>query len=163
MAAKPMSNIFKLCHKLSSHKTQQTELSMAKTWQRVYRNTQSDEGLNYLLKLRKRALSNDSSLLSNTAKYDLEGYDFLAPVTIMLMGPPNAGKSTFFNYLVGEQRALISEIAGTTRDTITATLQFGGHEVLLMDTAGLREEPSQKVSRLLMIASKPKARNWSKT
>lgn len=55
---------------------------------------------------------------------------------IVLAGLPNAGKSTLFNCLIGQQRAIVSPIAGTTRDYLTATLRLESLEVELIDTAG---------------------------
>lgn len=58
---------------------------------------------------------------------------------VVLAGLPNAGKSTLFNLLAGESRAIVSEQAGTTRDAVTARVIFGNTEVELVDTAGLEE------------------------
>jgi tRNA modification GTPase len=58
---------------------------------------------------------------------------------VVLAGPPNAGKSSLFNALLGSDRALVTEIAGTTRDAIEAHTSFLGWPVRLVDTAGLRE------------------------
>ncbi len=55
---------------------------------------------------------------------------------VVLAGLPNAGKSTLFNRLIGQQKAIISPIAGTTRDYLTATLPLDSIEVELIDTAG---------------------------
>ncbi|MBW3542310.1 MAG: tRNA modification GTPase [Planctomycetes bacterium] len=55
---------------------------------------------------------------------------------IVLAGVPNAGKSTLFNSLVGRDAALVSHVAGTTRDYLSATLQWHGLEIELVDTAG---------------------------
>jgi tRNA modification GTPase len=55
---------------------------------------------------------------------------------VVLAGLPNAGKSTLFNRLIGQQKAIVSPIAGTTRDYLTATLPLGSMEVELIDTAG---------------------------
>ncbi|MFK7736840.1 MAG: tRNA uridine-5-carboxymethylaminomethyl(34) synthesis GTPase MnmE [Pirellulaceae bacterium] len=58
---------------------------------------------------------------------------------VVLTGLPNAGKSTLFNHLVGSDRAIVSAIAGTTRDTIERRVNLAGTEVTLTDTAGLEE------------------------
>ena len=58
---------------------------------------------------------------------------------IALTGEPNAGKSSLFNALVGRDAAIVTPIAGTTRDVIEASLVLGGRKVLIADTAGLRE------------------------
>ena len=58
-------------------------------------------------------------------------------VTVAIAGRPNVGKSTLLNRLAGEDRAMVSEIAGTTRDTIEATANIGGAIYRFVDTAGL--------------------------
>ncbi|MEX2573814.1 MAG: tRNA uridine-5-carboxymethylaminomethyl(34) synthesis GTPase MnmE [Balneolaceae bacterium] len=60
-------------------------------------------------------------------------------VKTVFIGRPNAGKSTLLNTLVGKDRAIVTEIAGTTRDTIDADWSYGGLLFTLTDTAGLRE------------------------
>ncbi len=59
-------------------------------------------------------------------------------VTVVLGGPANAGKSTLFNHLLGTDRALVSELAGTTRDVLHAQIAIEGLPIELIDTAGLR-------------------------
>jgi tRNA modification GTPase len=58
---------------------------------------------------------------------------------VAILGRPNAGKSTLFNALVGSDRAIVTEIPGTTRDTLEATIDLAGIPVAIIDTAGLRE------------------------
>lgn len=60
-------------------------------------------------------------------------------IKTVLIGRPNAGKSTLLNTLVGSDRAIVTEIAGTTRDTIDADWSYDGLLFKLIDTAGLRE------------------------
>ena len=59
-------------------------------------------------------------------------------VSAAIVGPPNAGKSSLLNALLGEERALVSEEAGTTRDTIEESIAIEGVPVRLVDTAGIR-------------------------
>jgi tRNA modification GTPase len=58
---------------------------------------------------------------------------------VVVAGPPNAGKSSLFNSLVGKSRAIVTEIPGTTRDAIEAVIESGRYSLRLVDTAGLRE------------------------
>jgi tRNA modification GTPase len=60
-------------------------------------------------------------------------------VRVVIAGPPNAGKSSLLNALVGREAAITSEIPGTTRDLVEASVAIGGVPFLLVDTAGLRE------------------------
>ena len=62
---------------------------------------------------------------------------------VVLFGPVNAGKSTLFNRLLGEERALVDAEPGTTRDVLEARFELGGLGVMLVDTAGLRPEPGR--------------------
>ncbi|TYT26503.1 tRNA uridine-5-carboxymethylaminomethyl(34) synthesis GTPase MnmE [Luteimonas viscosa] len=58
----------------------------------------------------------------------------------VIVGPPNAGKSSLLNALAGSDRAIVTELAGTTRDLLRETLRIDGVELTLVDTAGLRED-----------------------
>ena len=60
-------------------------------------------------------------------------------VSVAIVGPPNAGKSSLLNALLGEDRAIVSDVEGTTRDTIEEAVAISGVPVRLVDTAGIRE------------------------
>src|SRR5262249_5110967 len=62
---------------------------------------------------------------------------------VVLYGPVNAGKSTLFNRLLGEARALVDDEPGTTRDALEGRLEVSGLSVTLVDTAGLRPSPGR--------------------
>ncbi|MCF6228986.1 MAG: 50S ribosome-binding GTPase [Planctomycetes bacterium] len=57
--------------------------------------------------------------------------------SVALYGPPNAGKSSLFNALLGKPRSLVTDIAGTTRDAVRETIQIGQHKATLLDLSGI--------------------------
>ena len=90
----------------------------------------------------------DRTQLGELLKFTLNRVDSLARsfalgnvlkegVNVAIAGRPNVGKSTLLNRLAGEERAMVSEIAGTTRDTVEATANIGGVIYRFIDTAGL--------------------------
>ena len=68
-------------------------------------------------------------------------------LNIAIIGKPNVGKSSLFNKIIGENKAIVSSIAGTTRDVIDATLDIEGFKVNLSDTAGLNEKTTNKIEK----------------
>jgi tRNA modification GTPase len=68
-------------------------------------------------------------------------------LTLAIVGPPNAGKSSLLNALLGEERAIVAEVAGTTRDVIEERFFIDGVPVRVLDTAGLREsdDPVERI------------------
>src|SRR6185437_9833225 len=69
-------------------------------------------------------------------------------VSVAIVGRPNAGKSTLLNSLLNENRAIVSEIAGTTRDTIEEVLNIDGILFRLIDTAGIREHTADVIEQI---------------
>lgn len=67
---------------------------------------------------------------------------------IVLGGPPNSGKSTLFNALVARDAAIVSDIAGTTRDVIEVPVSIGGIAFLFLDTAGLRDATDDRIEAI---------------
>ena len=59
---------------------------------------------------------------------------------VAVIGKPNVGKSSFVNRLIGEERMVVSEVAGTTRDSIDTPMRYHGRDIVLVDTAGLRRQ-----------------------
>jgi tRNA modification GTPase len=79
--------------------------------------------------------------------------------TVALIGPPNSGKSTLFNRLLGRDLAITSPVPGTTRDWITGSVEFEGVPVTLLDTAGRREsaDPMETLAIVTGVAKSSEA------
>lgn len=78
-------------------------------------------------------------------------------VKVAIIGKPNAGKSTLLNALLNEERAIVSDIAGTTRDTIEEVMNIDGILFRFMDTAGIREHTTDKIEEMGIERSRKKA------
>ncbi|MDR2005928.1 MAG: ribosome biogenesis GTPase Der [Acidaminococcales bacterium] len=83
-------------------------------------------------------------------------------IRVAIIGRPNVGKSSIFNALVGSERSIVSDVAGTTRDAIDTTVQRNGMKFLFIDTAGMRkkskvEEPVEKYSVIRSLRSVDRA------
>ena len=99
-----------------------------------------DEGYHFIAdgeaaRIVERALGEIDALLADAAR----GRAIREGATVAVVGRPNVGKSSLFNALVGAERAIVTEVPGTTRDVLTERLDVGGVHVTLLDTAGIRE------------------------
>lgn len=73
---------------------------------------------------------------------DASNFEESSTIKIAVVGRPNAGKSSIVNRLLGEERVVVSNVAGTTRDAIDTPFRYNGKEFVLIDTAGLRRQRS---------------------
>ena len=77
-------------------------------------------------------------ILNHTLDVSKRREGMLSGYKIAIVGKPNVGKSSILNALLNKQRAIVSDIAGTTRDTIEEDIQIGSHLIRIIDTAGIR-------------------------
>ena len=88
-------------------------------------------------------LSTLNSQLRAVLSKAAEGRLLKSGALVVLAGPPNAGKSSLLNALLDENRAIVSDVPGTTRDSIEAWIDLDGWPIRLVDTAGLRESKDE--------------------
>lgn len=92
-------------------------------------------GTDNLLKI----LNNTKSTLENLISTAHNGRLISAGINVAIVGKPNVGKSSLLNALIGEDRAIVTSVQGTTRDTLHETITYNGIKINFIDTAGIHE------------------------
>ena len=98
-------------------------------------------------------LNNISIKLDNTLKSSKRREGIIDGFKVAIIGKPNVGKSSLLNKLLNYDRAIVSDIAGTTRDTIEESIKIGTHIIKIVDTAGIREA-NDKIEQIGIEKSK---------
>jgi len=117
----------------------------------------SQEDVEFADRSRLRALLNEARTLTGQLLQSFRlGNVIRNGISVAIIGRPNAGKSTLLNALLNEDRAIVSEIAGTTRDTIEETLNIDGILFRLIDTAGIRSHTADTIESVGIGKSRQK-------
>jgi tRNA modification GTPase len=95
------------------------------------------------LKNRISLLNEIRRLIENLLNYAKKGQYFFEGASVAIIGKPNVGKSSLLNELVGHQRAIVTEIPGTTTDVISETINLNGVPLKILDTAGIRKHSNK--------------------
>src|SRR5204863_9439894 len=96
-------------------------------------------GISELIETIDRCLPTPSKIERRTSNIE-------HPIALAIVGRPNVGKSSLINSILRSERAIVSELPGTTRDSVDISYQRGGQEFLFIDTAGIRRRGKQSSS-----------------
>jgi tRNA modification GTPase len=112
-----------------------------------YRGSLSSEIRQVIAHVQEGRIADAVESLKQLLKFDEFGLHLIQPWRVVLAGPPNAGKSSLLNTILGYQRAIVHESAGTTRDILSERTSIEGWPVEIIDSAGVRdtEDPIEKI------------------
>lgn len=140
-SAKSASNSLSNLEGYLSKKIQEIKSSLIEVYSKLIASIDFPEDVkevdkNYIVSMCNDNILKIDEILSNSKSHNFirDGFN------IALIGKPNVGKSSLFNALLNYSRAIVTEIAGTTRDTIKETLNLDGYLVNIVDTAGIRKK-----------------------
>jgi len=108
----------------------------------------SKTATDWLKNIKTISLKEITSAAKNMLEASQTANFFITGCTIVLVGPTNTGKSTLLNYLCGRQKAIVTDIKGTTRDWVSAECQIDPLSVTLIDTAGLYNECGDTIGKI---------------
>ncbi len=115
-------------------------------------SAEHNEGMAELYEVVERALGIRDSALGEEESSPMPDAQSLTPLSIAIVGQPNAGKSTLLNRILGEERVLTGPEAGITRDAIAAGFTWQGQAMKLVDTAGMRRKAKVAEQKLETMA-----------
>ena len=102
----------------------------------------------------KKKLSSIAELLRKSLNASKKRESIFNGYKVAIIGKPNVGKSSLLNNLLNYNRAIVSDIAGTTRDTIEEEITIGSHLIKIVDTAGIREKTEDYIEKIGIERSK---------
>ena len=102
----------------------------------------------------KEKLNNIANLLKKSLNSSKKREAMFNGYKVAIIGKPNVGKSSLLNNLLNYERAIVSDIAGTTRDTIEEQITIGTHIIKIVDTAGIRKNTEDKIEKIGIEKSK---------
>ena len=109
-----------------------------------------NQGQSIALEVYDNIISQIDNLISSYSLSKL----ILNGIKVAIVGKPNAGKSSILNSILGYQRAIVTDIAGTTTDTIEETIEYNGISITVIDTAGIRYHTTNTIEKIGQERSK---------
>ena len=125
------------CRRREAREIYDCAVSLSATLEHALDVDEGDLGVAFYAKVRGEAVALDKRI-ADALRRAKEGRILRDGALVALAGAPNAGKSSLLNALLGESRAIVSDVPGTTRDSIEAWIDLDGWPLRLVDTAGLR-------------------------